>query len=224
MASFEEIKRDQASATETVPAGVIQAFAGAAAPSGWALCDGAVLDQATYPKLYAALGATWDTFAHPVDGTPGVAGGQFALPNLKGLYLAGEGNAGGDVRTLGSFQADKTAKNGLSNASSSTSGTAAGQGGGASNTGYTEPNVINYDNSSGWHISNSTGTSGKKALRWQTTGANTSGQLRAQNHRHSQVAHTHSASSVSGTASAQTISGDTETRPKTAPVNYIIKL
>lgn len=92
--------------TDVAPAGSVQAFAGASAPSGWLLCDGSVKNISKYPKLAAALDGAWDSFAHPVDGTPTVGAGQFALPNMKGLYLSGTGDSGGDARSLGVFQGD----------------------------------------------------------------------------------------------------------------------
>lgn len=182
-------------------AGIIQAFAGAVAPQGWHLCDGTVLEQADYPQLFANIGSNWDAFAHPVDGTPTVGGSQFALPNLKGLYLAGVGDAGGDARSLGIFQSQKTAKNGLANSSSSVSGTALSDG----------SHSHSYDarlSPSGFGSFGNPGgiTNTGSPITFSTN---------------SDGAHTHS---LSGTASAQTITGDVETRPVTAPVSYIIKL
>lgn len=92
--------------SDVAPAGSVTAFAGEVPPDGWLLCDGSVLNTSDYPKLSTVLNGAWDNFAHPVDGTPTVGGGQFALPNMKGLYLAGAGNSGGDARSLGVFQTD----------------------------------------------------------------------------------------------------------------------
>ena len=38
-----------------VPVGTINAYAGAAAPTGWLLCNGTAFSSATYPSLYAVL-------------------------------------------------------------------------------------------------------------------------------------------------------------------------
>ena len=158
-------------------AGIIQTYAGANAPSGWALCDGTILEQADYPDLFAALGSTWDSFAHPVDGTPTVGASQFALPNLKGLYLAGAGDAGGDDRTLGVFQDDGTAVNGVSD------------------SGHQHQ-----------MIGNNPGSGSISVPTWTFAGSTTG--LSAQ----------------TGGNQANLTSSDSETRPKTAPITYIIKL
>jgi len=173
--------------TSVSPAGSIQAFAGANVPHGWLLCDGEVYDISQFPALAAALDGAWDSFAHPVDGTPSVGAGQFAVPNMKGLYLSGAGNAGGDARSLGVFQADKTAKNGLGFSMTNNSST------------YSLPGALtgNGNNASPYN----TGARG-----------------------------TPIDSMIKGTPYSSTItdsiviaSDDNETRPKTAPVNYIIK-
>jgi len=190
-------------------AGIIQAFAGAVAPQGWHLCDGTVLEQADYPQLFANIGSNWDAFAHPVDGTPTVGGSQFALPNLKGLYLAGVGNSGGDARSLGVFQSQKTAKNGLANSSSSISGTATTSGSSHSH-GMTNSILRSSD----------IGVSGRYPQGGTSSSSTSFGDM-SLSVNSSGSEHTHT---LSGTADAQTIAGDNETRPSTAPVSYIIKL
>ena len=56
-------------------------------PSGWLLCDGTVYNIATYPNLYAAIGATF--------------GGDdittFAVPDLRGRVPVGKDNMGGSA-------------------------------------------------------------------------------------------------------------------------------
>lgn len=210
MATFEEIKRAQASATETVPAGVIQAYAGLVPPTGWALCNGAVLSQATYARLYAALGSTWDAFAHPVDGTPTVNPGEFALPNLNGLYLANAGDSGGDARSLGVFQSQKTAKNGLTGNFASDSHS---HGGGDmyAGIGVGTDGIKFIGASAGSKLTN---TAAKYNFSSWTT-----------NH----PADNRTAPAIYGNTGTPSGSGslsstDAETRPATAPVNYIIKL
>jgi hypothetical protein len=146
-----------------------------------------VLEQADYPDLFAALGSTWDSFAHPVDGTPTVGASQFALPNFKGLYLAGAGDAGGDDRTLGVFQDDETAVNGLSTGNNSTMTFRLRQG--LASGGSTFTAVLTSSGPDGAYSGFFDG---------QVTPTNT---------------HTH-----------PVISSDNETRPKTAPITYIIKL
>lgn len=59
--------------------GEIVAFAGANAPAGWLVCDGATIDQGTYPALFAVLGSQY--------GAPG------RLPNLRGRSILGAGGS-----------------------------------------------------------------------------------------------------------------------------------
>lgn len=81
------------------PAGVVEAFAGVVAniPDGWLLCNGAELEIARYPRLFAAIGTTW--------GDPGA--GLFQLPDLRGEFIRGLDNGRGidTGRVLGSAQA-----------------------------------------------------------------------------------------------------------------------
>jgi microcystin-dependent protein len=73
----------------TVPAGSLTSYVGAAAPSGWLLCDGSQVSQSTYSALYAIIGA--NKF-----GTD--TGGNFFLPDLRGRVPVGLGtNADVDV-------------------------------------------------------------------------------------------------------------------------------
>ena len=73
------------------PAGVVSAFVGASAPTGWLLCDGSQVSQATYAALYAVVGAN----AFGTD-----SGGNFFLPDLQGRVAIGLGT-NGDVNAVG---------------------------------------------------------------------------------------------------------------------------
>lgn len=73
----------------TVPVGAIMDWAGAAAPSGWQLCAGQVLSQATYAQLFAAIGTTYNT--------GGEGAGNFRLPDCRGRFTAGLDNMGGSA-------------------------------------------------------------------------------------------------------------------------------
>ncbi len=73
------------------PAGVVSAFVGASAPTGWLLCDGSQVSQATYAALYAVVGS--NKF-----GTD--TGGNFYLPDLRGRVAVGKGT-NTDVDTIG---------------------------------------------------------------------------------------------------------------------------
>lgn len=65
---------------QSVPAGMIMAYAGVNVPDGWLMCDGTSYRKGDYPALAAALGAT---------GT----GGEFMVPDLRGRFLMGVSDA-----------------------------------------------------------------------------------------------------------------------------------
>lgn len=97
-------------------AGMIVAFAGSSAPSGWAMCDGAEVSQTTYSQLFGRIGATWNTCTNPLTGDPWGApsGGNFRLPDLRGAFLRNIGTfAGidaynaGNTLALGSYRVDQ---------------------------------------------------------------------------------------------------------------------
>ena len=59
--------------TVVTPAGVIAAFAGSYAPTGWLLCDGREYDRRTYPDLARVFGS----------------GFKFRVPDLRGRFVLG---------------------------------------------------------------------------------------------------------------------------------------
>jgi microcystin-dependent protein len=69
------------------------------APSGWLICNGALVSRATYTALFAAIGTIFGA-------GDGVA--TFALPDLRGEFVRGWDNGRGvDAgRALGGAQAD----------------------------------------------------------------------------------------------------------------------
>lgn len=69
-----------------VPSGAISMFGGAAAPSGWILCDGQAVSRATFSDLFTAIGVTF-----------GVGDGAttFNVPDFRGRVGAGKDNMGG---------------------------------------------------------------------------------------------------------------------------------
>ena len=72
------------------PAGVVSAFAGTAAPTGWLLCDGLTTHSTTtYAALFAVVGYTY-----------GGSGGTFGVPDLQGRVAIGLGT-NGDVNAVG---------------------------------------------------------------------------------------------------------------------------
>lgn len=66
-----------------VPTGVVQAYLGSSAPSGWLICDGSAVSRTTYANLFALIQSTYGSG----DGTT-----TFNLPNLQGLFLRGAGS------------------------------------------------------------------------------------------------------------------------------------
>jgi len=64
-----------------IPVGSVVDFAGAVAPAGWLLCNGASLLRSTYPLLFAAIGTTYGA----ADGT------HFSLPDCRGRVSVGVG-------------------------------------------------------------------------------------------------------------------------------------
>ena len=61
--------------------GMMMAYGGASAPSGWLLCQGQSVLRATYPLLFAVIGTTYGS----VDGT------HFTLPDMRGQVAVGIG-------------------------------------------------------------------------------------------------------------------------------------
>ena len=59
--------------TVVTPAGVISAYAGTTAPSGWLMCDGKQYDRKTYPALAAVFGSSF----------------TFRVPDLRGRFVLG---------------------------------------------------------------------------------------------------------------------------------------
>jgi microcystin-dependent protein len=85
--------------SQATPPGAALLYAGTAAPAGWLVCNGAVLNVSTYPALFAAIGSTY--------GGNGVT--TFALPDLRGRVPVGAGaGAGLTSRTLGTMLGAET--------------------------------------------------------------------------------------------------------------------
>ena len=90
------------------PAGVVMAFGGSTAPTGWLECDGSAVSRSTYSDLFSAIGTNF-----------GVGDGSitFNLPDTRGEFIRGWDNGrgadpdatsranGGDV--VGSTQSDE---------------------------------------------------------------------------------------------------------------------
>ena len=87
--------------------GTINSYGGAVAPTGWLLCNGAVINRITYADLFTAIGTNFN-----VGGEPGT---DFRIPDLRGIFQRGAGTSGqlSDANSnafagvLGTYQNDK---------------------------------------------------------------------------------------------------------------------
>ena len=80
------------------PTGSILPFAGASAPTGFLIADGASLLRADYAALFAVIGTTYGS----ADGT------HFTLPNLKGKVVVGVNASETEFDVLGETGGEKT--------------------------------------------------------------------------------------------------------------------
>lgn len=69
--------------TKPSPTGIIRAYAGASAPGGYLLCDGASYLRADYPALFAIIGTAFGA----ADGT------HFNVPDAKSKIFIGKNGA-----------------------------------------------------------------------------------------------------------------------------------
>jgi microcystin-dependent protein len=200
-------------AGDKVPAGTVNAFAGAAAavPSGYILCNGASVLRADYPTLFSVVGVSWGT----VDST------HFNLPDFRGGFLRGlDGTAGRDTdvatrialalggatgNNVGSYQSDVFGSHTHTQNAHSHNIT---------DPGHTH---INEDGTNG----GSTGPSISKVLRLSGTGfVDTQSGVTCNSIGMTNV--TTSVTINNSTATNQN-TGNSETRPKNMAVNFIIK-
>ena len=89
-------KIDKSEENRLNTAGMVMAFAGTSAPSGWLKCDGSAISRTTYAKLFAAIGTTYGT---------GDGSTTFNLPTQSVLPLGTNvsitGQAYGNGKTMG---------------------------------------------------------------------------------------------------------------------------
>jgi len=83
----------------TVPAGTMIAYAGNTVPAGWLLCDGSLVNRATFSVLFTAIGVLWGA---------GDGSITFSLPNMTRRIPMGFGGTattppGGISNTVGSY-------------------------------------------------------------------------------------------------------------------------
>jgi microcystin-dependent protein len=192
-------------ASSFLPTGTVLPFAGSVAPTGWLLCNGSSVSQAVYADLFTVLGGASSPYG-------GVTGGNFNLPDCRGIFIAGAGTqtVGSKTytKTLGSKQPEATAR-------PATAFTTAA----ASVTGTTN---------SGNNISTAlTGVLGatSTAYNWSGHALSRGTSLAANGGDGSYPGQTHT-HDFTGTAAASSITGggDAETRPANIAMNYIIKI
>jgi microcystin-dependent protein len=85
-----------------VPIGTVMPYAGAVAPYGYLLCDGAEVEQAKYPDLFDIIGTRYN-------GTAALSGvNTYRLPDMRGRFALGKHNMdnGGTVPTSGGAYVD----------------------------------------------------------------------------------------------------------------------
>ena len=70
---------------DVFPAGVMLHYAGSAAPTGWLICDGALVSRATYPNLFSAIGTTFGA---------GDGSTTFGLPDTRGKIPVAKHSSG----------------------------------------------------------------------------------------------------------------------------------
>ena len=127
------------------PTGSIQAYAGATAPAGYLLCDGASYLQASYAALFAIIGTTFGS----------ADGSHFNVPDARAKTMVGMtagiaefnalANAGG-ANTI-NIAHSHTANNHTHTGSQATTGVCSANAGKASNTGATSA-ATNHTHSS----------------------------------------------------------------------------
>jgi len=92
-------KLDAAAVSVLMPSGSLMPYAGASAPTGYLLCDGAAISRSTYSALFALVGTTYGS---------GDGSSTFNIPDLRGRVIAGQDNMGGSsANTLTNAQADQ---------------------------------------------------------------------------------------------------------------------
>lgn len=82
---------------DLIPVGCVLPFGGAAAPTGWLVCDGSAINRTTYADLFAAIGTTHGA---------GDGSTTFNLPDLRGRVPFGKNS--GTFTTVGGTGGEET--------------------------------------------------------------------------------------------------------------------
>jgi hypothetical protein len=179
-----------------VPPGVVAAYDGSVAPTGWLLCDGSAVNRTTYAGLFAVIGINHGSG----DGTS-----TFNLPDYRGRFLRGQDQGTG--RDPGA------SSRGAMNAGGNVGDAIGSIEGGATQM----PNTPFVTTVSGAHthqylrpIHGNGDQTGSNGTNWVIAGDQygTTGEPEG---------------TPDGAHSHGIVGGDNETRPVNASVNYIIK-
>ena len=85
--------------SSAVPSGVISAYAGSTAPSGYLLCDGTAVSRTTYSGLFGIISTTYGV---------GDNSTTFNVPNLKGKVAVGRDSSQAEFSDLAETSGEKT--------------------------------------------------------------------------------------------------------------------
>lgn len=93
--------QDDIKTLQPPPLGIVQMWAGSKVPDGYLLCNGQDVKISDYPKLYEAIGTTFNTAKNSKGETysdPGA--GNFRLPDLQGRFIVGKSDTAGDYSSI----------------------------------------------------------------------------------------------------------------------------
>jgi microcystin-dependent protein len=222
--SIELSKLSNTAIQNLTPSGSIMQYAGAAAPTGWIICDGAAVSTTTYAALFAVIGTAFNTSG----GQTAPGAGTFRVPLLTGRIPVGRDAANAAFDVVG-----ETGGSATSVASHTHSGSTLTAVSGGSHT-HTYAGTTNAESQDHVHAPLVTGfalaAGGTSVVATGPGGGadaayNTAGKSTTHNHTYSgtTVSHTnhdHTVSGNTGAASAEATNGNLQPY---IVVNYIIK-
>lgn len=198
--------RDLGSSALTLPAGVINPFAGITAPAGWLLCYGQAVSRTQYVDLFNALSTTYGT---------GDGSTTFNLPDMRGRAIAGKDDMGG------------TPASRITSAVTGVTGTTLGAAGGTQNiplhqhANTVTNNTVTSGDDSPDHTHGTYGGafSGSSTYTsvWNSAGAVRTSDGASNRHKHSVTTNVTISNADAGTGTSANL-------PPTIILNYIIKV
>lgn len=197
--------------------------------NGWALCNGASISQLVYSNLYARLGNLYNTQINPTTNvtyaTP--TAGNFRIPDYTGTFLRGVGTPNGlNTVTLGGYQSQTTAVNGVSASTGNLAISSVSSGAAGAHThavraqrNYTGHLPCGYGGSYGfsWAIVGTPEQLDPFIWTLDTNGNSIAGTDQMSPHTHD-ISHTHPSPSIFVTSPSN------ETRPINKGVNWLIRM